>query len=30
MEFQVLIITALLLVATWGLWRVVTALKGPA
>ena len=30
MEFQVLIITALLLIATWGLWRAVTALKGPA
>jgi len=30
MEFQVLIVTALLLIATWGLWRVVTVLKGPA
>jgi hypothetical protein len=29
MEFQVLIVTALLLIATWGLWRVVTVLKGP-
>jgi hypothetical protein len=30
MEFQVLIVTALLLIATWGLWRAVTVLKGPA
>lgn len=29
MELQVLIFTALLLVATWGLWRAVTALNGP-
>jgi hypothetical protein len=30
MEFQVLIVTALLLIATGGLWRAVTVLKGPA
>lgn len=30
MEFQVLIVTALLLIATWGLWCAVTALKGRA
>ena len=30
MEFQVLIVTALLLIATWALWRAVTVLKGPA
>jgi hypothetical protein len=30
MEFQVLGVTALLLVATWGLWCAVTELEGPA